>query len=492
MRKIFERKASIEPLKSKLKIDILDEADVKSIFDTALKILAEVGMFLPHQRALELYSDAGAKVDFKNQIVKIPDHVVTANIKKAPGCYTFAARDRSELDLKIGGKSGTYFCTGGIASFAVDFTTCKKRPSREEDVIAMAKIVDYISAISYYYMSVSSTEYLKTGPLHELKAAFNNTEKHVQTEDVIGENQTKYAIEIASVIAGGKNRLREKPILSSLVCTTPPLIITKEAIDSILMFSEVGIPVGVMSMPTMGATAPASQAGALAVGLAEVLSGCVLTQLANPGAPNFISIIPGIVDPRSGEYFYASTFSQVANAAAVQLAHFCGIPIQNGASFGGSADKLNDWQIGKENLYLPLLSVMSGADMCYGMGLIDSVNVWNAARTLFDREIFEAIKIVSSGIEVTEDSLSFDIVRRVGPKGHFLGQKETAVNLPKLWPPSIVLERSKQSGEKYKDPVMISWDEVKWIIENHRAPKRDDRVQAEITKILKVAEEKLA
>jgi len=111
MRKMYDRKASIEPVKSKLKVEILDEGEIENIFDTALKILEETGMFLPHQRALQLYSDAGAKVDFRNQIVKIPHDVVTANIKKAPRHYTLAARDRSELDLKIGERSGTYFCT---------------------------------------------------------------------------------------------------------------------------------------------------------------------------------------------------------------------------------------------------------------------------------------------------------------------------------------------------------------------------------------------
>jgi len=341
-------------------------------------------------------------------------------------------------------------------------------------------------------MSVSATEYLKTGPLHELGAAFNNTEKHVQTEDVIGEAEAKFAVEIASVIAGGKDKLKKRPLLSSLICTTSPLIIVKEAIESILAFSEAGIPVGVMSMPTMGATAPASQAGALALGLAEVLAGCVLTQLANPGTPNFISIIPGIIDPRSGEYFYASPFAQVANAAATQLAHFCGIPIQNGASFGGSANELNDWQVGKENIYLPLLSVMAGADMCFGMGLIESVNVWNAARTLFDREIYQAIKIVSQGIEVNNNTLSFDVVRKVGPGGHFLGEKETVRDLPRLWPSSILFEKSKVPDEKYKDPTEVAWEEIEWIVENHQIPKLDEKVQAEIKKILEAAEKKIA
>ena len=79
------------------------------------------------------------------------------------------------------------------------------------------------------------------------------------------------------------------------------------------------MPVEFMSMPTMGLTAPPYQAGDLAVGLAEVLSGCVLTQIAYPGTPNQVCILPAVIDPRSGDYMYGSVFSQITSTAAVQL-----------------------------------------------------------------------------------------------------------------------------------------------------------------------------
>jgi len=101
-------------------------------------------------------------VDFEKQIVKIPSDVVMSNVKKAPRCYTLAARERPELDLNLGGKNGTYFNNGGCASTAVDFETHQKRPSRKEDIAKMAKIVDYLPIISFFWPNVSATEYFKT------------------------------------------------------------------------------------------------------------------------------------------------------------------------------------------------------------------------------------------------------------------------------------------------------------------------------------------
>ncbi len=492
MKKMEDRRASIQPIKSKLKLKILDDSDIKSIDETALQILEEIGVYMPLERALEIYADAGAKVDFKNQIVRSPPDLVKSSMAKAPREYILAGRERPELDLKLDGQSGTYFNNGGCASTMVDFITRQKRPSHKDDLAKMAKIIDYLPIVSFYWPNVSAIEHLKSSPLHELDAGFNNTEKHVQTETVQGEIQTKYAIEMASVIAGGKDRLKERQILSSLICALSPLAHEKGALETALGFAEAGIPIGYNTMPTMGTTAPASQAGALALGLADVLSGVVLVQLVNPGCPCFISIITGIVDPRSGEYFYGSAFSQLTNAASIQLAHHYEVPILGGAAIGGSTHQMNSWQVGRENVYLPLLAVMMGADMCLSMGLVETANVFHPARVAFDREIFHAARIISQGIEVTRDTLVFDTIREVGPRGHFLGQRHTVNNLPKLWPQSsILLKKSKEPGEVYEDPVEVAWEEIDWILENHQIPELDPRIQDELKNIIEAAEEEI-
>jgi len=488
MRKMEDRVASIQPIKSKLRLKILDESDIRAIDETALKILGEIGVYMPLERALKTYAESGASVDFKSQRVRIPADLVKTSMGRAPKQYTLAARNRPDLDLKLGEQKATYFNNGGCASSTIDFVTHERRPSCKDDLAKMAKIVDYLPIFSFYWPIVSATEHLKSSTLHELDASFNHTEKHIQTETVQGEIQTRYAIEMASVIAGGRENLRKRPILSSLICGIAPLGHDKEALEAALGFAEAGIPVGFMSMPTMDATAPASQAGALAMGLAEVLSGLVLIQLVNPGCPVYMSIISAIVDPRSGEYRYSSSFAQVTNAASVQLAQYYGIPVYSGASFGGDAHELNTWQMGRENLYLPFMEVMVGADLCCSMGLIEAVNLFHPARVIFDREIFHAIQIISQGIEVNSQTLLFDTIRQVGPRGHFLGQRHTAEQLPKLSPSSILFQRSKTVGQRYEDPVKLAWEEIEWILQNHKFPELEPGVQRELKRIIKEAE----
>ncbi len=489
MIKLEEREASIQPIKSKLKINILDDEDIKKINQTALDILEEVGVLFPSEKALKIFADAGANVDFGKKIVKIPSHLVVDSVKKASSRYLLAGR-RPELDANIGGGNGTYFYCSGEAPNIVDFESGKSRRSIKSDIENMAKVADYLPIVSLVWPTVSAGDKGETAPIHGVEACFTNTEKHVQTESVMDEISAKYTIEMASVIAGGRDKLKERPIHSLLLCGIAPLAQDRGGVEAALAFAEAGLPIGFMSMPTMGLTAPPYQAADLAIGLAEVLSGCVLIQIAYPGNPVFITIMPAVIDPRSGDYFMGSSFSQIASAAAVQLAHSNGLPITSCFSFGGSASRLNSWQVGIENVYVHLLAVMAGADMSFGpSGLIEAVSLLDMARILFDREIFQTIDIITKGVEVNDDTLAFDMIREVGPQGTFLGQRRTAKELPKLWPPSILLEKSKLAGEKYRDAEEVAHEVIDWILKNHHPEPLDEKVRQELRRIVDAADQ---
>ncbi len=495
MFKLTERKASIRPIKSKLKISVLDDDEIKSINQTALDILAEVGIEMPSEKALEIFADAGADVDFDKKLVKIPSQLAVDSLKHAPRRYPLCGR-RPELDADIGGDEGTYFYCSGEAPKIVDLETGERRHSVKSDVENMAKIANYLDIVSLVWPTVSANDKGETAPLHGVEACFNNTEKHVQTESVMDEISAEYSIEMASIVAGGRDKLRERPLHSLLLCAIAPLAQDRGGIDSALKFAEAGLPVGIMSMPTLGLTGPPYQAGSLATGLAEVLSGCILTQIAYPGTPNFVSIIPSIINPRSGSYFMASSYAQIMSAAAVQLAHSNGLPITACLSFGGSQYKLNNWQAGIENFFAHILAVMAGADMSFGpSGMIEAVSLLDMRRILFDRELFQSIDIITDGIEVNDNTLAFDMVRKAGPRGMFINQKQSAKQLPKYWPPSILFEDPQSPADKqhpeerYRNPFEVADEAIRWILENHQPEPLPEDVRQELRRLVAAADQ---
>ncbi|MBW8012527.1 MAG: hypothetical protein FVQ83_15025 [Chloroflexi bacterium] len=489
MIKLEEKKASIKPIKSKLKVEVLNKQEIDGINQGARSVMQDIGIIFPSKKALNIFAEAGAEVDFETEVVKLPADLVEKHLKKAPRAYDLCGR-RPELDAKLGQDKGTHYFTSGEAPKIVDFETGERRLSVKADIANMAKVANYLDIVSLIWPTVSASDKGVAAPLHGLEACFNNNEKHIQTESVMDEVSAKYAIEMASVVAGSLEALKERPLHSILLCCIQPLAQDRGGIESAMVYAEAGLPIGFMSMPTLGLTGPPYSAGSLVTAFAEVLSGVVLTQIINPGTPNFVSIIPSLLNPRTGAYFMGSSPAQITSASAVQIAHSNGLPITACMSFGGSQWKLNNWQIGIENSWVHLLTVMSGADMSFGpSGMYEAVSLLDMQRIMFDREIVQAIDIISDGIEVNEQTLALDMIKKIGHHGMYLSQKETAKQTRKLWPPSILFEPPTNSEERYRNPVDVAHETIEWILKNHKPQPLSDDVRKELRKIVDTADE---
>jgi trimethylamine--corrinoid protein Co-methyltransferase len=271
-----------------------------------------------------------------------------------------------------------------------------------------------------------------------------------------------------------------------LLCCIAPLAQDKGGIEAAMVFAEYGIPVGFMSMPTLGLTAPPYPAGALTLAMAETLSGIMLTQIINPGLGNYISVNPGIIDPRTGNYFMGSGVAQITNVGGVQMSHSNGIPVNACHSFGGSQFELGNWQAGYENLHSHFLAVMAGADMSFGpSGMYEAVSLLDHPRILFDRELVQVIDKVTDGIEVNPKSLAFDMIQDIGQHGSYISHKDTAKAYRTMWRgESILYEDGKEEGRKWRDPVGVARETTRWILENHKPMPIDEVVSKELRRIV--------
>ena len=340
----------LEPIRSLRRMQFLDDEQLDRLQGATLRILEEVGVRFPSEAALEILAGHGARVDAATQVVRFPPDLVRRALADAPRSFTMAARDpRFDLDLEEG---VSYFTTDGCGVATIDFDTHVERPSRKSDVAEMARIADYLPSIGFMWPIVSAQDHGATSQLHEIDAAVNNTVKHFQAM-VQGGKLARRAIEMATVLAGSREALRERPMLSDLICSIAPLAHDHDGLEAALAFAAAGLPVGMLAMPTLGTTAPATSAGALVVGDAEVISGIVLLQLAHPGTPVFHSIMKAWADPRTGGYVGYSVDSRV-RYAPVEMAHHWGLP-SLAACFGTDSPAAGTWQAGVEVALDPLL-----------------------------------------------------------------------------------------------------------------------------------------
>lgn len=470
----------------RLKLEILSPDDVQKIHTATLDIIEQVGVRFPSEKALEIWSAFGATIDWTTMVAKVPGHIIEDALRKAPPKYHLAARIPDQ-DLLLDGNH-VFLGTDGCGVEVIDLETSALRSSCLQDVADIARIADITPEIAFHWVAVSAQDYPpETRGLHELLAIWKNSTKHVQTESIYSVDEASAAVEMASLIAGGRDALRDKPVLSIMQCTTPPLGQDGGSIDAALIAAEAGLPVGFMTMTSCVTTGPATLAGTLAVGNAEVISALALIELAHPGAPVFYAAAQTSADLRSGAYTGGGPEDFLFGAATNVLSDFYNIPLSMG-SFATGAKEPN-WQAGIENSLSTFMASIVMSDMLLGAGLLHGSRIWSYEQMLMDCEIFDIVRKMMSGIEVTEETLALEVIKEVGPGGNYLSQKHTRQHMHDLWVPKFMDRRPYDTWLERQDGAR-DWARAKAreILASHHPEPLDEKLSAELARLISTLE----
>ncbi|WKZ34463.1 MAG: trimethylamine methyltransferase family protein [Anaerolineales bacterium] len=470
----------------KLKLEILTTEEVQKIHDATLHIIEHVGVKFPSKRALEIWEANGAKVDHEKKIVRVKPQVIEDALKKAPPAYKLAARDPQQ-DLQLDGNH-VNLGTDGCGVEVIDIHTKEKRTSCLQDVRDIARIADATEEVAFHWVPVSAQDApVEARGLHELKAVWENSTKHVQSESIYNVHEAKAAIEMAALLVGGKEKLRERPVLSLMQCTAPPLGHDGGSLDAALLAAEAGIPTGFMTMSACLTTGPATMAGTLTVGNAEVIAATALLQLAYPGAPVFYAAAQTASDLRTGAYTGGGPEDFLFGAATNVLADFYNIPLSMG-SFATGAKEPN-WQAGVEGSLSTFMASVVMSDMLLGCGFLHGSRIWSYAEMMMDCEIFSIIHKMMQGIVVDDETLALDAIAAVGPGGHYLAQKHTKKHMRELFLPQFLDRRPYSEWEARKDDAR-DWavNKARRILKEHQPDPLDEKITREFDGIIKSVE----
>ncbi len=471
----------IEPIVTAYKLNFLSEMQLDDLQSATLTVLEQVGVQFHSKLARAIFAEHGADVNEETRTVRMPRELVRKAMSTVPRYPVLGARDPG-LDL-VTQEGVTYFTNDGCGHQTVDFVTGETRASTKADVAMMARIEDYLPSISFFWTIVSAQDCGHTATLHEIEAAWQNCSKHYQSVTMMGADRARYAVEMATVLRGSPEEVRRRPPLSMICCTIAPLIQDQEAIESALVFAEAGLPVVFMSMPTMGTTAPATYAGALTVGDAEVISAAVLMQLASPGAPVFHSLLHAWADPRTAAYVGYPLDSR-ARYAPVEMAHHWGMPALGGA-FGTESPELDSWQSAAEIASDPLLVALAGAEIVTGIGLRDTYTLLYPEAIILDADIYQRARYSLMEMHVSPEELAVEVIAAVGPAGHYLKQKHTRTHMRNALVRAVTHQLDAEG--KYRNPRQVARENVNWILENHRPEPLEAAIQKELKWIIKTA-----
>jgi trimethylamine--corrinoid protein Co-methyltransferase len=462
----------------KLRLEILTPQEVKKIHDATLWIIEKIGVRFPSKRALEIWAAHGAEVDGEKMVVRARAELIEEALKSCPPVYSLAARDPQQ-DLSLDGNH-VFVGTDGCGVEVIDIQTGSRRTSCLQDVRDISRIADATEEVAFHWAPVSAQDMpSETRSLHEIKAIWENSTKHVQTESVYSEREARAAVEMAALIVGDKTKLRQRPVLSLMQCSASPLGHDGGSLEAALVAAEYGLPTGFMTMVANLTTGPATLAGSLAIGNAEVIAGTALIQLAYPGAPVFYAAAQTASDLRTGAYTGGGPEDFLYGAATNVLADFYHIPLSMG-SFATGAKEPN-WQAGIENSLSTFMASLVMSDMLLGVGFLHGSRIWSFAEMMMDCEIFSIIHKTMQGIVVDDETLALDTIAAVGPGGNFLSQKHTLKHMRDLFLPQFMDRRPYNEWETKKDDAR-DWAlaKARKTLETHQPDPLDDKVNLEI------------
>ncbi|MFC1522491.1 trimethylamine methyltransferase family protein [Elusimicrobiota bacterium] len=446
----------------------LSQQDIKTIHESSLELLIEVGLNVLSEKAFEVFKKAGADVDTEKRMVKIPYGVVQSALKTAPKEVTLYGRE-DKHNLRCTGKN-VHMGTGGTTIYALDLYTNKKRKALMKDIRNIARLVDALENIHFYVIPVYPTDIKPSEvDISRFYGSILNTSKHVMSGIFTWEGLDK-TIRMAEEVAGGKEELRKKPFISFIACVMSPLKMDSFYGDLLVEIAKKGLPIAVPAEPLAGLTSPITIAGTLTGLHAETLAKLVIAQIINPGTPILYGCVASSTDPWTMRYVTGSIEMGLINAAAAQLAQYCELP--NYTTAGMSDSKMVDAQNGYEKALTSLMVALSGSNFIHdSAGLVEFAMTASYKQYVIDNEINGMVMRAVKGIEVNKDTIALDLFKKVGPGGNFIGEKHTAKYLrrehfiPKI---SDRRTRSEWESDGRMDVEQSAIKEAKRILREHK------------------------
>lgn len=463
--------------------EALSREQVEKIHEASLQILEHTGIAMPHGRVQEALAAAGAKVDQKKNKVFFPAAVLMDLLKKAPAGYTLYARNPAR-DLLLDGRHG-YLTLDGCGLQVLDLEGGNVRPSTRQDLAAAVRVADALEQVAFLWPVISAQDSpRREQPLYELATLFANSSKHIQAMTAVSGRMARGSVEMAAAVAGGSRALKERPIISNFVCSISPLSYDRESLEAALVFAAAGIPMGFMTMQIGCSTAPATLAGNLALGNAEIVAGMAALQAVYPGAATFYGSCATVMELRSGGVTCGGPEDFMLQAMSTQMAHYYNVPANIGTFATGA--KAPNWHAGVEGSISGSISILAGADMMCGAGLLYGARIFSFEQLLMDCEIFEIIRRTTGGLEINAETLALETIGRVGSEDHYMVEPHTIAHLREMWQPSVI---NRDSYEKWrdnekKDALETAREKAKQILLTHEPEPLEDGLELEIEKII--------
>lgn len=465
----------METTKRNIDFQVLNKTKVETIHEKSLDLLENFGMRVTGDRTLEALKKYGCIVD--GNMVKFPRKVVEKALNTIPKDLTLYNRDGSP-SMVINSDNNVYFGTHSDQLEYLDYHTNKARPFLKSDTKTMCTLASALENISFVLSVGMSAD---VDPAVQSQITFIETVRNFDktinfsTNDI---ESLQQIIDIAAIVAGGHDKLAEKPFIFNYCEPIPPLTHPIESTEKLYISAKNRIPVVYMPYCMMGGTAPITIAGALVQNNAEILSGVVITQAVNEGAPMIYGSMPTVFDMKTTVGSYGAPEFHLSVAAASEMCDYYKLPFFGTA--GCSDAKTVDPQSVSEVQMELFSTILSKANIVHDIGVLDHCNSVAPAMVVLANEMINELSAFSKGVEVNDDTLAMDVIQNVGHGGHYLNEMHTLSHFRDVWYPEFY-DRKMTNPDESEIMSQVA-DKIDNILETHKVPELDKDILKAIEK----------
>jgi trimethylamine--corrinoid protein Co-methyltransferase len=464
------------------RFELLTKTQLEKVHETSLRILEQIGLDFGYPPALEVLKKGGARID--GQRVFFPAGLIEEQIKKAPAEFTLHARN-PEHNVVIGGNH-MVFTPGYGAPFVTDIENGRRKATLKDFVnfVKLTGASAYQDIISGTVVEPTDVPY-ETRHAHMVYTAMKYSDKCVMGS-TMGAQAAGECIRLAAILFGSRDQLASTPGIISILGPLTPLKYDARMLGALMEYAAAGQPLLITSLAIAGATGPVTLAGNLALQNAEVLAGIVLTQLVREGTPVIFGGASSNTEMRNGTLSIGSPEMAMNTAATAQMARYYKLPVRSGGAVCDA--KAPDAQASYESMMSLLMARVSGVNfVLHSAGILETYNCMSYEKFVIDDEMCGMVKRIQRGYDVNPDTLAFDVIKAVGPGGHFLDKDHTFDHFrTEFYQPQLSNRDDYVSWQEKGSPLSMEAANKKYkeILETYEAPELPADVDKDLLKYI--------
>jgi trimethylamine--corrinoid protein Co-methyltransferase len=408
---------STQPNNARPHLSLLSQEQIEQVHHYALRILAKTGVRVDSPTVLAiLETHLGAEA--KEDIIRIPPDVVEAAIRSAP--KTIDVFDRRGERVFTLGNDRLRFGVGVTALFYQDPLTDNLEVFARHHMRDMVRLGSSLPL----YDVVSTVGIIQDVPpeLGDLYGSLDMIANTTKPLVLLVSDEYKFPTILDMFEELHGSELGERPFVLPYFNPVSPLVVNEGTADKVKVAAERGLPFIYSNYSMAGASTPMPPAGTLALLLAELLAGLVISQVIRPGAPILLGMLPVFFDMKTMMNFYDPQ-SILINVACAEIMGHYGLP-HCGTSGSGTGWGMD--LIAADTYWMNTLTF----NLTRG-GLAPFIGDTHGSKTISPctfvnvHEIIDQALRFAEGFQLDDAHAVLDEIAEVGPGGHFLGVDST-------------------------------------------------------------------